>query len=335
MKALVYERPTMMKIKDVPLPVPGTGEVLIRVGCAGICGSELSGYMGHSSIRRPPLIMGHEFAGTVDQIGVGVTGVRPGDRVVVNPLLTCGRCSNCAGGEEQRCASRQLLGAHLSGAFAEFVTVPAQNCYPIPDILSFAEAALAEPLACAIHICRLLRVSAEERLLIIGAGPIGLFALQASQYFGLRHVAIMDINRERLQIAKQLGASPVHSDQELAAVKPASGFDVAIDAVGMTSTRAACMEAVRIGGRVGFTGLHEAESTLPVNGAIRGELTMFGAFAYSRADFEMAIQWTKEYSAVMMPWTEMFSLDQGKVCFDKLLAGAGAIVKILLVPDGN
>lgn len=329
MKALVYEGPRMMNVRDVPLPALQPDEVLVRVSHAGICGSELGGYLGHNSLRKPPLIMGHEFAGTIAEVGEQVSALAAGDRVTANPLVTCGECRYCLNGASQLCGARRLLGAHRPGAFAEFVVVPARNTYRLDDHVSFAVGALAEPYACAIHVCRLLALAPTDRLLIYGAGPIGLFALQAAAAYGVRDAVVVDLNASRLEIARELGGIAVSSLDELPG-GIGEGFDAVIDAVGAEATRQRSAAAARPGGTVVFTGLHEADSRLPVNDMIRAEIGTKGAFAYSRDDFETALRWIGQGRINLLPWTETTPLGEGGAAFEKLIGGPGKIAKIFL-----
>jgi len=330
MKALVYENPRVMNIRQVEVPVPKEGEVLIRVERAGICGSELSGYLGHNSLRVPPLVMGHEFSGTIAAVGPQADRFQSGDRVTANPLVSCGGCSYCRNGAQQLCGRRRLLGAHLPGAYAEYVVVPEKNVYLLPDHVSFDDGALVEPFACAVRICRLLRLDPGDRLLIMGAGPIGLLVLQAARIYGLHHISVVDLNEERLAIAAELGAEVAVSVDSFAEYAAGGKFDKAVDAVGLEATRSACVQAVRAQGQVVFSGLHKADSSLPINTAIRDEIAMFGAFAYNVSDFEAALKWIVEGRIRMLPWTLHAPLEDGTACFEKLLTRPGKVAKILL-----
>lgn len=329
MKALVYEGPKEMIIRELPIPLAKEDEIMIKVERTGICGSELGGYLGHNSLRKPPLVMGHEFAGTVHAVGAAVSSFRPGDRVTANPLISCLSCRDCMAGKPQLCSRRQLIGAHRPGSFAEYVAVPQRNVYLLGD-LSFEQGALAEPFACGIHIGMLLNLKPSDKLLIVGAGPIGLFALIAAQQFGLRDIAVMDLNRERLAIAEQLGGIPISDAEELKKLQPDGGFNASIDAVGRDVTRQQAVNALRQGGRVCFSGLHEADSSLPVNTMIRSEIAAIGAFAYTPHNFECALTWLAQGKVNLQPWTELRPLEEGGAAFEKLIGSPGSTAKIML-----
>lgn len=327
MQALVYEGPRTMNMREVPVPQLQPNEVLVRVVLAGICGSELGGYLGHNSLRKPPLIMGHEFAGVIEQVGEQAGDWQIGDRVTANPLVTCGTCRYCVNGESQLCRARSLLGAHRPGAFAQYVAVPARNVYRLKSHVSFEEGALTEPFACAVHVCKLLELSPDDRVLIYGAGPIGLFVLQAAQVYGVREIVVADLNEARLEIVRELGGVAVKSVEELS--EP-GGFDAVIDAVGAEITRQKSVAAVCAGGSVIFTGLHEADSKLPINDIIRNEVNMKGAFAYANEDFVTALQWIEQGKIRMLPWAESAPVQEGGACFEKLISGPGKLAKIFL-----
>lgn len=330
MKALVYEGPREMNLREVEVPSPGRNEVLIEVAKAGICGSELGGYLGQNSLRKPPLVMGHEFSGTVASLGDEVTDFEVGDPVTANPLVSCGHCVYCKGGAAHLCAERELIGAHRPGAYAGYVLVPWENVYTLPEGLSLDRAALAEPFACAVHVCRLAEVSPADRMLVVGAGPIGLLTLITARIFGLENVVVTDLNKGRLEISYELGGVPANPGEELQSVTPEGGFEVVVDAVGADATRWQCVEAAKSGGRVIFSGLHEAESPIPVNLAIRNELRLQGSFGYSPEDFGLAVRWLGEGEADLSPWTKHVALEEGRDSFEMLLSDPGKVAKILL-----
>lgn len=331
MVALVYEGPKQMFLRDVPVPVVQSGEVLIRVAYSGICGSELSGYEGKNSLRKPPLIMGHEFSGYIDQIGDQAALRRPelvvGLPVTANPLITCGFCPYCLSGRQSLCIQRKLLSAALPGSNAEYVAVPADSVYLLPDGMSMTNAALAEPVACAVHSAELVKPRPGESGLVIGAGPIGLLMIQALSDYGLKTIYCADLNPQRLAMAESLGAISVQAADLINQV------DVVADAVGASATRQACIAAARSGGRVVFVGLHEPETTLPINDIIRREIISYGSFAYTPLDFRHALDGlsARRYG-LDESWTRIEPLANGTACFEELLLGS-TVAKIWLTPS--
>ncbi|NBD24508.1 zinc-dependent alcohol dehydrogenase [Paenibacillus glycinis] len=345
MQALIYEGPQEMTIRETDMPVAGEDEILIRVAYSGICGSELSGYLGKNSLRKPPMIFGHEFSGTIAAVGGRAEAAgrwRIGQRVTANPLVTCGQCEPCASGRQQLCVSRKLLSAALPGSNAEYVKIPAAFVYAVPDAVTLQQAAMTEPAACAIRAAELAEPKPTDTVLIIGMGPIGLLALQAVLQYGVRDVIAVDMNADRLGIAAKLGAKhticPADGADTLEEVKRltgGAGVNVALDAVGAGLTRRQCVLACKGGGRAVFTGLHEEESALPVNIAIRNEVTMTGAFAYSTANFRTALRWIEEGRIGLADGVVEAPLGEGGRWFDTLLKQPGSVSKVLLVPGGE
>jgi len=329
MSALVYEAPLQMNMRQVPIPVLQPDEALIRVAYSGICGSELSGFEGKNSLRKPPLIMGHEFSGHIEGIGSAVNHpeLKVGAAVTANPLVSCRQCRYCLSGKQHLCPNRKLLGAHMPGSNAELVAIRADALFLIPDELSLATAALAEPAACAIHAAALAMPSPDEKGLVVGAGPIGLMVIQALTDRGLRQISCIDLNAERLAMAEKLGAVP--GTFESLASQP---VDIAVDAVGASATRQGCARVVRSGGRIVWIGLHESDTALPVNDFIRREITTYGSFAYTPIDFENALQALAQRRITLEDaWTQVEPLENGTACYEKLLHGA-PISKIWLTP---
>ncbi len=330
MKALVYEAPYQMTVHDVPQPTIAADEVLIQVAYSGICGSELSGFEGKNSLRKPPLIMGHEFSGIVVEMGAQAVISRPdlqmGTRVTANPLITCGQCDYCLMGRQQLCAKRKLLSAGLPGSNAEFVAIAASNVLVLPDGMAMTTAALTEPMAFAVHTARVAAPQPGESVLVVGAGPIGLMTIQALLAHGLKTIYCADLNAERLAMVESLGAVAVNLKEWNGSV------DIAIDAVGATSTRVSCAKAVRAGGRIIWLGLHEAESSLPINDLIRREIVSYGAFAYTPLDFRAALNGLASGAfALQAGWTRVEPLSAGTGCFEELLRGS-SVSKIWLQP---
>ena len=344
MQALVWLGPRKIVQREEPMPQLEAGEVLISIGAAGICGSELSGFLGHNSLRVPPLIMGHECAGHVVQVteGTFATGeaATVGARVTFNPLVVCGTCDLCLAGRSNLCRRRQLVGAHRPGGFAQFVAVPARQCYPLPErspaSLSLVAGSLAEPLACSIRAVAHSGIKPQERLLILGAGPIGLFAVAAARARGVEQIIVTDVAPHRLEIAQRWGARDVidAGEQDVVAClqeRYPGGVDSVIDAVGATSVRTQAIRAVVPGGRAVLIGLHEEESVLPANYLIRQEVTVTGSFAYTDSDFSQAIDFLVR--GVVQPsadWLEERPLSDGPSAFAELVDGKARTAKIVL-----
>ena len=207
MRAIVWNGPRQMQISDVAVPKPETDELLVKVHSVGICGSELSGFLGESSLRVPPLIMGHEFSGIVEQSGDKATRFKDGDGVVVNPLITCGKCYFCERDLQNLCRHRKILGVHTPGAFAEFVVVPEANCLSVSSSASsLLINALAEPMACGVRSAKVGGVLPGITVMILGAGTIGLLSIVAVREAGGSVVLVSETNPGRLATAKAWGA---------------------------------------------------------------------------------------------------------------------------------
>src|ERR671932_999965 len=243
MKGIVWYGPEQMSVDEVPEPSVEPGTVVVRPTAAGICGSEIEGYLGKMGNRTPPLVMGHEFAGTVTEVGEGVDESLIGRLVAVNPLSSDGTCPLCRAGLTSLCPNRKLVGIHSPGGFAEYTLAPAANVYPIPDGVEARTGALAEPLANGVHAARLGLVDGSvEHAVVIGAGTIGLMCLQAAVLDGVPEVHAVEPVEGRREQALVLGADAAHVSGEEAreALKgPTEGLgaDLIIDAVGAEATR--------------------------------------------------------------------------------------------------
>jgi threonine dehydrogenase-like Zn-dependent dehydrogenase len=339
MPALVWEAPRKMVLGEKPIPAVPEDEVLIKVAYVGICGSELSGYLGHNALRVPPLVMGHEFSGEIVALGGRVPDSFPalqiGLRVTANPLIYCGECRPCRLGLNQLCLNRKLLGAHRPGAFAGYISAPAQQVLPLPETVSQENGALAEPAACGVRIGELAGPVEGETVLVIGAGTIGLFALQALLLQGAARVFIADLNPERLAAGAALGGQTLDPRQVdvVKTVREATGGGAAaaVDAVGTAGTRGQCVAATRTTGTVILSGLHEETSAVPAADIIRREITVKGSFAYSPANFARAVELLAQGAVRLDRWTVKAPLAEGGLWFDRLVEGTG-VAKVLLVP---
>jgi threonine dehydrogenase-like Zn-dependent dehydrogenase len=312
---MVYSAPLTLEMQDVAEPSPGTGEVVVEVAAAGICGSELEGFATQSPFRVPPLVMGHEFAGTV---------AGTGRRVVANPLVNCRECDLCLLGATNVCRRRALLGVHRSGGFAQRVAVPERNLVDLPDDVSWPQAAMIEPLANAVHGIRLAaaHVPLPRRVAVLGAGAIGLAVVVAAVDRGIPEVHSVDLLDEKLATVRAAGATWTGAALD-------GEYDVVVDAVGAPATRAASLEHLRPAGAAVWVGLHSAEPRFDGRDLIRGEKTVLGSFAYHHQDFAAAVPLAR---AVRQEWLETVGLERGVEAFRSLLAATRPPAKTVLVP---
>ncbi len=281
LKAAIYEGPRKLAFKEVPTPNIGEGEALVRTRAVGICTTDIHIYEGKLPIAKPPLIMGHEASGDVVEIK-GESKISVGARVVIEPCLHCGRCEACLSGTYNVCFHRKHLGIDVDGCFAEYVRIPIENLHIVPEDLSYEEAALTEPACVAIHAVRRARVSPGEFVAIIGAGAIGLFAMQAAKSSGA-DVIISDILNERLEIAKKLGAdvtvNPIEEDIKLRVMEETGGLGahVVIEAVGTPQTIYQTTSLARTGGRIVIIGLSGEKTEMDIMDIVRRELEVIGS----------------------------------------------------------
>jgi len=287
MKALVLTAPNQLRLMDVDDPVPGEGEVLLAVGACGICGSDVHGMDGSTGRRIPPVIMGHEAAGTIAALGPGVGGWTEGQRVTFDSTLSCGQCPFCRRGQINLCNRRRVLGVscaeyRCNGAFAQYVVVPQRILYRLPGELSLERAALVEPLSVAVHAAGRLDAQPDESAVVIGAGTIGLLAIQVLRCRGCR-VAAVDVEADRLELARRLGAelatSPPGAADALRDWSGGAGADLALEAVGADATVHLAIDCLRKGGRLALVGNLVAQAELPLQAVVTRELTLYGSCA--------------------------------------------------------
>lgn len=340
MRALVWTAPESMEIQKKEIPVPKHDEVLIEVEAVGICGSEIEGYLGHNSLRVPPLVMGHEFCGRIKETGTDVSSLTIGQKVVVNPLISCGTCDRCRRGLENLCDVRSIVGIHRAGAFAQYVVVPAANVHVVPDGLNAYRAALTEPLACSLRATRrALQDHPFAQVVVVGAGTIGLLSGMVSKILGASRLIVADTNPERLAGALQSGADGVVNPREEDAIgrikelAGSGGVDVVIDAAGFQPTREMGIRLLNPGGTLMNIGLGIDETSLPINYTIRSEIQILGSFCYSRQDFYDSLKLLIEGKVTEEGWSEIRGMSDGNGAFADLVAGKVSNGKIFLNPN--
>lgn len=297
MKATLLLDAHSMAIEDVPVPVPSEGEVLLRVHSCGICGTDMEFY--ETGAYNPRMILGHECSATIERVGPGVAGWKPGDRVVVNDLFSCGECDFCLRGLENLCASAANLGIHWQGAFAEYTKVPVRSLFRLPENISMRDGALIPTLAVGYHVTRQVQLNPDTKTLIIGAGPVGLSILAALKVAGVRKVAVSDINPNSREVAARLGASavidPAHENlperlEELFSSQPRLVFEAA----GRPATILEAMDSVERGGTAVIVGNCFEEITVNPITWILKEIRIHASQGTTTEDFSTTIGWMSE-----------------------------------------
>ncbi len=316
MKALVWTAPHEAELRSVDVPVAGEGDVLLAVRAAGVCGSDLHGYRGHSPVRVPPLILGHEVVGEDPS----------GAQCIVNPLVACGSCPSCARGTPNLCRKRGLLGLDRPGAFAEFVKVPRANLLALPDGMPPLLGTLVEPLATPINAFEGVGVGADSVVAVIGCGPIGLLSCYAAARAGSRLVVAYDLDRDRAEqagaFADVIGTGPDDVDAALREATGGLGADVVVDAVGVEPTWEAALAMVRPGGTVAEVGLGQAQGTASVGRIVRDGITWRGVYAYTPEHFGHALELLRD-DPPSLQWTEAVRLEDGPAVLEMLSSGRG------------
>jgi 2-desacetyl-2-hydroxyethyl bacteriochlorophyllide A dehydrogenase len=339
MKAIYYPAWDQLELREVPKPSPKPGEVILRVAAVGICGSELHGFLTHAARRTPPTILGHEFCGQIDEIGPGVTGYAAGDWVAVSSVISCGCCEDCIDAQVHLCRKWEVFGMRRPGGFAEFCAAPVSSLLPLPGTVSPLQGSLLEPLGNGIHALSQTRQRFPETVVVIGAGTIGLCALQVAKVSGALRLVSVDTADSRLDIALQVGAEAALNPKKqdvLAAVQHMTrgrGADVVVDAVGTAGTRQQAISMARRGGEVVWLGLHDDPSQISGFDAVLGERKIIGSFAVTHHDLRTAIGLFAQGKISFESWVRTFPLTEGVEVFLQLVKEAPKdYIKAVLLP---
>ncbi|MBN1260360.1 MAG: alcohol dehydrogenase catalytic domain-containing protein [Anaerolineae bacterium] len=295
MRQVELSAPKSIRLLDVPRPTPGPGEVLIAVAAVGICGSDLHAYHGKHPFIRLPVVPGHEFAGAIAAVGPEVDAFSVGERVTVEPSLTCGDCYNCTHGRYNICEHLAVIGCQTTGAMADFIVAPADRVFLLPDAVTWEQGAMVEPLAVGIHAVKVAGFAPGASVLILGAGTIGLMTLQAAKAAGAGPVVVTDLLPARLDLALRLGAdaavnpavSPLKESLEVALGPDRA--DVIIECVGVGATVRDAINVARKGTRIVLAGVFEELVSVPLGLVQDRELVLAGTLMYADDDFPEAI----------------------------------------------
>lgn len=300
MLGVVIHAPRDLRVESVAVAPPGSGEVAVRIHAGGICGSDLHYYQhgGFGAIRiKQPMVLGHEIAGVVSDVGTGVTHLRAGQRVAVDPSLPCGVCRYCREGTPRHCLDMRFLGSamrfpHVQGGFRQSLTVRAEQAVPIPDTMSMAEAAMAEPLAVCLHAVQQAGPLLGRRVLVTGCGPIGILTILAARLAGASEIVATDLTPYTLRVAEKQGATAVfdvaaNADALSAYSRDKGYFDVMFEASGAAPVLRGAFDALRPGAIIVQVGIG-GDVTLPMNVLVAKELQLRGTFRFDR-EFQLAV----------------------------------------------
>ncbi|HWD91738.1 MAG TPA: galactitol-1-phosphate 5-dehydrogenase [Verrucomicrobiae bacterium] len=343
MKALVLKDYLKLSYEEVPMPELKPTEVLVEVKACGICGSDVHGWDGSTGRRRPPLIMGHEAAGVIAEVGPNANGWKPGDRVTFDSTIYCGECEFCRRGFINLCNGRRVLGVSCEdyrqhGAFAQYVSVPQRILYRLPDTLSFEQAALVEPFTIAFHAVRRLRATLNDAAVVIGCGMIGLALIQAAKLSGFGRIIAVDVTDDRLAQGKSLGASDIVNSSKVDALKEilsmtnGIGADAAFEAVGLAATVDLAVRCLRKGGSVTLVGNVAPKVELPLQIVVTRELTLHGSCA-SAGEYPACLEMMTRGAIDPKPMLSAVApLPEGAQWFDRLYRKEPGLLKVVLKP---
>jgi 2-desacetyl-2-hydroxyethyl bacteriochlorophyllide A dehydrogenase len=333
MKALVYTQPNEVQLLDRPEPSLEAGEVILKIDAVGICGSDMHAYHGHDPRRKPGLVLGHEFCGTVVQSASAQ--YTQGTRVTGNPLITCGTCEYCVQGRNNLCSHRTMVGMTRPGAFAEYMSIPVASLINMPQDMAAEHAAVTEPAATALHAINLsmrslVRPLPECKVLVLGGGAIGMLAALLLRHYGCADVRVAEVNPLRREQLEKHAQVDTYNPKDSAPAD--ASFDYVIDAVGSKITRNSAFAAVKPGGVIMHIGLQDWASEIDMRKLTLAEITLLGTYTYTTADLRATVAAISRGAFGDLSWLDKRPLSQGAQAFADLDQGRAASAKLILCP---
>ena len=335
MKAIVIDKPYEVEIRDVPMPTVGEGEVLLRVLYVGICGADVASYTGNQPFTTYPRIPGHEFSAEIIEIPENDKGLKKGDVVTCNPYFNCGKCYSCERGHVNCCTDNRTMGVQRDGAFCEYISMPVERIYPGMG-LTAQELALIEPFSISRHAISRASIRPTDSVLIVGAGPIGLFALLAAKQFAGK-IAVADVLNNRLNLAMSYGADGVvnTATEDIAKFTEeftdGRGFDVCIEACGRPETFLMCIDEAAYAANIILIGNGKRETTFLHSIILKKELNIFGSRNAMKQDFLDNIELAASGKVdVMKMVSGVYEMDKAAEAFDALAHNKGDLAKLLI-----
>lgn len=343
MKALLLSDYLKLSVVDLPTPEIGDDDALVRVRACGICGSDIHGYDGSTGRRIPPLVMGHEASGVIERVGQNVRGFTPGDRVTFDSTVSCGSCDFCRRGQINLCDRRTVLGVSCgdyrkNGAFAEYVAVPSRILYKLPDSVPFERAALVEALSIAVHAVRRHVPKAEDTVAVVGTGMIGVLIIQVLRHHGCRDIVAIDVDADKLALARRLGATRAMNPTEIDVPKAlrdvtgGRGADVSFEVVGHGDAVLTAIRCLRKGGTTVLVGNLSPTVDLPLQEVVSRELSVLGSCASSGEIPECIDLLARGVVDVDPIISVKASLDDAPGLFARLYSGDKTLMKVIIQP---
>ncbi len=343
MKALVLKEYNKFSFEEVPMSEYGPDDVLVRVKACAVCGSDVHGMDGSTGRRIPPIVMGHEASGIIERIGANVEKYKVGDRVTFDSTVYCGKCYYCRRGEINLCDNRRVLGVSCGeyryhGAFAEYVRVPQHILYPLPQSVSFEQAAMVEPLSIAFHAVRRSPVSLNNTAVVIGTGMIGLLVIQMLKIAGCGKIIAVDMLKDKLDIAKKFGADVcLKADEcdvgaEVYRLTENRGADVAFEVVGITPTIQNAIASVKKGGSLTLVGNLKPMVDFPLQSVVTRQISLYGSCA-SAGEYPDCLDLIASGKVDVDSFISAVApLSEGASWFARLYASEPGLMKVILVP---
>lgn len=335
MKAIVIDKPYEVEIRDVPMPHVGEGEALLRVLYVGICGADVASYTGNQPFTTYPRIPGHEFSAEIIEIPENDKGLKKGDVVTCNPYFNCGKCYSCERGHVNCCTDNRTMGVQRDGAFCEYISMPVERIYPGMG-LTAQELALIEPFSISRHAISRAAIRPTDSVLIVGAGPIGLFALLAAKQFAEK-IAVADVLNNRLNLAMSYGADGVVNiaTEDIAKFTEeftdGRGFDVCIEACGRPETFLMCIDEAAYAANIILIGNGKRETTFLHSIILKKELNIFGSRNAMKQDFLDNIELAASGKVDLMKMVSgVYEMDKAADAFDALAHYKGDLAKLLI-----
>lgn len=335
MKAIVIDKPYEVEIRDVPMPTVGEGEALLRVLYVGICGADVASYTGNQPFTTYPRIPGHEFSAEIIEIPENDKGLKKGDVVTCNPYFNCGKCYSCERGHVNCCTDNRTMGVQRDGAFCEYISMPVERIYPGMG-LTAQELALIEPFSISRHAISRAAIRPTDSVLIVGAGPIGLFALLAAKQFAGK-IAVADVLNNRLNLAMSYGADGVvnTATEDIAKFTEeftdGRGFDVCIEACGRPETFLMCIDEAAYAANIILIGNGKRETTFLHSIILKKELSIFGSRNAMKQDFLDNIELAASGKVDLMKMVSgVYEMDKAAEAFDALAHNKGDLAKLLI-----